>query len=391
MDCPFFLAFLTLAALVLTTTPAEAHQRSLSFSRWTITDTAAHVEFRIANIELTRFPAGVFDPSYLSARLVLMQNGAPLPPANDLRQYAAGAYTIFEWSIPREPGGELAIYSDVFLDVISTHQHFARLQYAGSDAVTEKLLTENRRTWTLARAPAGNAFIDYLRLGVEHILEGWDHLAFVITLLLIAVSLREVAVLVTGFTIAHSITLALAVLGVFKPVAPVVEIYVAFSIAIIAVENFWWQGRADRFAPTALAIALLAGGIAALSGNGLLPTTAWAGLVLFTLAYFTALRDVARPFRMRAVITFVFGLVHGFGFAGILMDLNLPATKTALSLLGFNLGVELGQLAVVALTWPALIAFRRIASGRYHPPLTELANAAALALATYWLTSRNWG
>lgn len=373
---------------------ASAHQRSLSFSRWTIDSNAANVEFRISELELTRFPAGLFDPTYLTSRLVLLRNGEICPPAPEIRQRnAADGWVIFQWSIPFEPGGELAIRSGIFLDIVSTHQHFVRLQSAGGgdDAVSEKLLTENQHTWPLDRTPSGNSFVDYIRLGVEHILEGWDHLAFVVALLLVAVSVREVAVLVTGFTIAHSITLALAVLGIFKPVAPIVEIYVAFSIALIAIENFWWRGKSDRLAPTTLAVLLLIGGIAALAGSGLLPTVAWAGLILFTLAYFTSLREVEHPFRMRAVITFAFGLVHGFGFAGVLMDLNLPAARTTLGLLGFNLGVEIGQLAVVLLAWPALTALRRIAHGRFHAPLTELASAAALALAVFWFTTRNWG
>lgn len=379
-------------ALTLFAASADAHQRSLSFSRWTIEDSTARVEFRIADLELTRFPPGMFQPEYLTTRLVLLRDGARCAPAPGVRRHsAADGWTVFEWTIPFEPGGELAVRSDAFLDVISTHQHFVRLQYAGSDTVSEMLLTENARVWPLGRRAAGASFAGYLRLGVEHILEGWDHLAFVIALLLVAVSLREVAVLVTGFTVAHSITLALAVLGLFKPAAPIVEIYVAFSIALVAVENLWWQAGSDRFAPATLAVVLLLGGVAALTGSGLLPTVAWAGLILFALAYFTALREVERPFRLRAVVTFAFGLVHGFGFAGVLMALGLPPGRTALGLFGFNLGVELGQVLVVLLAWPVLATLRRIANGRLHAPLTELASAGALASAVFWFTTRNWG
>lgn len=382
-----------IAVCLLASSAAIAHQRSLSFSRWTLGEDSAHVEFRITELELTRFPDGIFEPEYLSARLALSRNGTILASGPVARKaQTSEGWAVFEWEIPFEPGGELSIRSDVFLDVISGHQHFVRLQYGNSLAVAplEKLLTENQRIWRLGRGASGNSFRDYLSLGVEHILEGWDHLAFVLTLLLLAVSLREVAVLVTGFTLAHSITLALAVLGVFKPAAPVVEIYVAFSIALIAAENLWWSAGSDRFVPVILGILLLFGGAAAIADSGVLASTAWAGLILFLFAYFGSLKEAARPFRLRAIVTFAFGLVHGFGFAGVLMDLGLPAGRTALGLFGFNLGVEFGQLAAVALAWPVLVVLRRMASGRLYPPFAEAGSAASLAFAVYWFVTRNW-
>ena len=114
---------------------------------------------------------------------------------------------------------------------------------------------------------------------------------------------------------------------------------------------------------------------------------AWTGLALFSACHFGLLRGSARPARLRAVLAFAFGLVHGFGFAGLLMELALPVDRLVPALLGFNLGVELGQLAVVAVSWPliVLLAHRSPAA---HRLLAEAGSAAILALGVFWLEGR---
>ena len=89
------------------------------------------------------------------------------------------------------------------------------------------------------------------------------------------------------------------------------------------------------------------------------------------------------------MIAFGFGLVHGFGFAGILMELELPASRLLLALFGFNIGVEVGQLAVVLVAWPLLYALSRARAGA-HRQLAEFASAALFGLGIFWLVSRNY-
>ncbi|HIG18403.1 MAG TPA: aminotransferase class III-fold pyridoxal phosphate-dependent enzyme, partial [Candidatus Handelsmanbacteria bacterium] len=138
---------------------------------------------------------------------------------------------------------------EILLDVAPSHVHFARLSLP-SGKVTERLLTEANPIWELpdvaqpgaAEAGAeavGSSVSSYVLLGVGHILTGWDHLAFVLALLILAGSLGEMARVVTGFTIAHSVTLALAVMGFVHPQAAAVEALIGFSVALVAAENAW--------------------------------------------------------------------------------------------------------------------------------------------------------
>jgi hydrogenase/urease accessory protein HupE len=164
------------------------------------------------------------------------------------------------------------------------------------------------------------SFGRFFALGVHHIWTGYDHLLFLLAVLLAGGGLRRLAAIVTSFTIAHSITLGAAATGLVRlPVAPV-EAAIAISIVVVAVENMLGRG-ADR----------------------------------------------------RALVTFFFGLIHGFGFASVLAETALPAGEVVVPLLAFNLGVEAGQLAVVVVVVPVLgVALRSGHGGRLRLVLSAL-------------------
>lgn len=180
----------------------------------------------------------------------------------------------------------------------------------------------------------------YLQLGIEHILTGIDHLAFVLLLLILIGGGRRLVAAVTAFTAAHSLTLALTTLGVIRVHAPAVEAVVALSIVFLAVE-----------------LVQAAGGRAGLTSR--------------------------KPW----LVPFAFGLLHGFAFAGALADIGLPRGEIALSLLLFNLGVELGQLLFIAVVLAASwIAARR---ARPLPAWTRLIPPYAVgAFAAAWFIER---
>lgn len=202
----------------------------------------------------------------------------------------------------------------------------------------------------VAIGPASSRpFLDFLREGVHHILIGYDHLAFLLSLLLPAALVRahrqwqpapklkssalHILGVVTAFTAAHSITLSLAALG--------------------------WVAPASRWVEAAIAASVLAAAL-----NNLYPLVT----------------------RRIWVMAFGFGLVHGFGFAGALGELGLPTGARLQALLGFNLGVELGQVAVVAVALPVLFAMRR---KRWYANLVlPTASLAIAGLAAWWLYAR---
>jgi hypothetical protein len=253
----------------------------------------------------------------------------------------------------------------VLLDLAPSHLHFARIAGDGA-AVRERVLTEAEPVWALesargasASASAGTTLFGYIALGILHITTGWDHLAFLLALLLLARRLREVAVLVTSFTAAHSVTLALAVLGLVRPNGAAIESLIGYSIALVAAENAWLLAGHGIAVPAAVALGTTLFAAVAASGTGAVGPLVLAGLAVFAACHFALLARVAHPARLRAAVAFVFGLVHGFGFAGVLAEMDLPTARLAPALFGFNVGVELGQLGAVALVWPALAYLAR--------------------------------
>lgn len=173
----------------------------------------------------------------------------------------------------------------------------------------------------------------FLKMGVEHLLTGYDHILFLMALLLAGGSIRYLVGTITAFTLAHSLTLSLAVLDLVKVTPEVVEPLIAASIVYAALENFWRRKLDDRW-----------------------------------------------------VIAFLFGLVHGIGFAGILREAALSGGNLLIPLASFNVGVELGQLLVVV---PAFFLFRPIfadeARGRRF---TRITSAVVALLGLYWFLER---
>jgi hydrogenase/urease accessory protein HupE len=167
-------------------------------------------------------------------------------------------------------------------------------------------LNFGERTASIEGPP--HSFSQFLLLGVEHILTGYDHLVFLVGLLIAGVSFRSAATIITSFTIAHSLTLALATLDVVRIAPGIVEPLIAVSIVYVGIENIF-----------------------------------------------------RREFKRRWLLTFGFGLIHGFGFASVLNELGVgagAASGAALPLLSFNLGVELGQIAIAAVVWPVIWKLR---------------------------------
>lgn len=174
----------------------------------------------------------------------------------------------------------------------------------------------------------------YLQLGYTHILpKGLDHILFVLALFFASTRLGPLVWQISAFTVAHTLTLALATLGVVSLPASIVEPIIALSIAFVAVENLVFKDM-----------------------------TRW-----------------------RPLVVFVFGLFHGLGFAGVLAELGLPPGQLVPSLLSFNVGVELGQLTIVLACWIALHRFRNAA---WYPWLVRLVSIGIAAIALWWTVER---
>ena len=242
------------------------------------------------------------------------------------------------WTAPASAAiGRLTVTADIF-PYDPTHQTFVNV-YEGGELTRQEVMSRERVSvdfFTGTRQGLWAVFAGFTASGVHHIAIGPDHILFVIGLLLLGGSLRRLLLIVTAFTIGHSITLALATLQIVDPPARIIEPAIALSIVFVGADN------------------LLSG------ANG---------------------RDV------RAWAALAFGLVHGFGFASVLRETGLPNRALGLSLFAFNLGVEIGQAAIVLVVATALAAIRR-----RRPQLARyiaIGGSVVVTLAgAYWFVER---
>jgi hypothetical protein len=217
-------------------------------------------------------------------------------------------------------------------------------------------------------------------MGARHLLEGWDHVAFLGLLVLVPATLGRLAWSITGFTLGHSLALLLAGLGLVSPVG--VEVLIAWSIAALAAEGVWvLEGRVGRGLPLLLAASPLA--LSALPGGPPLPASI--GASLFMACHLALIRRSAASSTARIRATAFFGLLHGFGFAGALGALGEVGLLRGV--LGFNLGVELGQLAALLLLVPLVAGLRRWAPER----APRMGAALGVGVGVFAMLSRGLG
>lgn len=383
---------------------ARAHSRSVSWSSWERQGDEIRVLLRVPQLELTRLPFGTVSPPalppglarYATETLVLEADGTPCPVVRPPRALVAPAErAVLEWRVRCPEAARLEIESRFLQDVAPSHLHFARLR-GGEGPALERVLTAASPRMAIA-APAGAAssaggdVATYVRVGVEHIASGYDHLLFLLALLMLASRVSEVVTIVTGFTVAHSLTLALAALSQLRPEAAAIQSLVGLSIALVAAENGWILAGRPRALPRLWALGLLGMAALAAAGIGAVPPLTLLGLALFTACYFDLERRVARPMRLRFAIAFCFGLVHGFGFAGVLTEGALSHERLLAALLGFNVGVELGQLAIVVAAWPVLRWVADPRRGGIQRGLVEAGTGAVCGLGVYWMIVRAYG
>ncbi|MFP6627021.1 MAG: HupE/UreJ family protein [Deltaproteobacteria bacterium] len=382
--------------------PAQAHERTYSYSNWTVSGDQAFVSVRVAardaaRLSLERWSGTGQSQSqalgaYLADNLKLLASGRPCPLVGDPRELSGErAFRVYEWKLDcASLRGELAIGSRLLLDLGSRSLHFARVR--NGQGTFERVLSRDRPLWTIP-GPASTPgpwrlATDYFGLGVGHILGGYDHLAFLLALLLVGGSLAQAAAAVTGFTAGHSVTLALATLGLVRPQTASVEALIALSIVVVAAENLWHYGGRSRAVPLGLVCALCLLAASAVGGWGQIAATALAGLALFVACYFALLRVVVRPQALRWWVALVFGLAHGFGFAGALAATGLPTVSLGWALAGFNLGVEAVQLVAAAALWPLLVWMGR--HPRLHRMVVESGSVVVLAAGVFWFVTRNY-
>ncbi|MBI4290070.1 MAG: HupE/UreJ family protein [Betaproteobacteria bacterium] len=291
--------------------------------------------------------------AYALARLALQADAGPctLRAAEHLLDHHSdGAYAVLRFQADCGGTGDaLEIRYSLFFDFDAQHKGLLRLEAQGQTHTAAFAADRATQRFELRRASVLEQFLSFTREGVWHIWIGVDHILFIVSLLLPAVltfgyrrwqpaprfapAFWDTFKVVTAFTVAHSVTLSLAALGVISLPSRLVESAIAASVALAAANNLLPLVRAGRW-----------------------------------------------------LVAFVFGLIHGFGFASVLADLGLPKESLLVALVSFNLGVEIGQLVIVSLFLPLAFALR--ATWLYQRLVMTGGSVAVVVIALIWLAER---
>jgi len=268
--------------------------------------------------------------------------------------------------------------------------HHASILYRG--IASEALLTPGNDAVSPSesnpRESVHEVLTTYSILGFWHILEGMDHIAFLLCLLLAAPGFARRVWMATGFTFGHSVTLSLSALGLLRVQTAGVEALIGFTVALLAAEV--WQrsngGRAATLLLSVIAAGLLLAPLAGL--HVALPASAAAALLLLVPAYLALAARTARVQSLHIGIMAVFGLVHGLGFASALHGIGLPEGLSLWALAGFNVGVEAGQLVLLLVLGTLLSSAHRIAGSARASLATATLSGLLFATGIFWLVER---
>ena len=227
-----------------------------------------------------------------------------------------------------------------------------------------------------------------MKLGFIHILEGLDHLVFLLALLLLCKSLKSLIFAATGFTIGHSVTLALAASNIIIPQINIIESLIGWTIILASIESLKIPINEFRKIQTGMALIIIIlmltsiNNLAGLNGGFVL------GLGILTLAILRLSENKSESENFRPILAIIFGTIHGFGFANILNEISLDQTNFLVSLLGFNFGVEIGQILVLILMWLTIRFINRSTINQKVANITPVISSILCSIGLYWFLTR---
>jgi len=377
----------------------QAHTRSESHSSWLVDGRLVRATITFPDVEAALVgngsrPSDADAVAYLTPRVGVSagdQACRQTAPGRMLESATGYRRSEYVFDCPTDRG--LVLKFDAFFELVPTHVDFAQIQFADGEVV-EQLFTQGIRRFDLEESQGGKlkgaGFLQFVTMGVMHIFTGIDHMSFLLGLVLISRRLRDLVFVVSGFTLGHSITLALAVTGIVRPHGQYIDALVALTIALVGVENVLVS--LDR--PTKIALAtggfLLVMALMSFMGIGVLPPALLLGVAIFSAAYLLISGRLHSSGRLRMVVTTIFGLIHGFGFAADLLEARLPPGKLVQILFGFNIGVEVGQLAVVIAVTGLVWLARRARMATPRPITVDVVGSALVAEGVAWFLSRSF-
>ena len=223
---------------------------------------------------------------------------------------------------------------------------------------------------------------------MNHILTGFDHLIFLMGLIILVNNFKHLLIVITGFTLGHSVTLALVALNIVVPNTLMIEALIGFTILFIAAEYMMKEEK--NFIPI-IAILLSILTFAAISSLFLqisMTLISFIALILITIGYFGILRNLENKGSFRMIITSLFGVIHGFGFGTFLFNSEFDQTNIISALFGFNLGVEIGQIIFLMIFILLNLSLIKLLKSKNHQYLMQTLMIIVSSLGFYWFIQR---
>ena len=418
MWCQRWLAVLCCVMVFLLTaclpSQAQAHNRSESFSHWHLQENGElSVSFNVLSREIGRLPVAGGVPSKQALDQLLVQHfiEAVSLQIKDTREVchsigqpqvvaARAGFSRLEarFQCPADTQA-ISVAMGVFQDYAYNHVHYATVNLMEQAGKAEYLFSNARREQLLSFIPAGEVasgesfyqvVVDHVLIGTQHILMGPDHLLFLLGILLVARSFVALAWMVTGFTLGHSLSLTIAVLEFASPEVPLVELFIGFSILVMACECL--INKRNHRSILALVVLLPLSVVVVRMVLGY-PANVTVGILfmgLFCVAYLGLCQQSALiSHRRKALLTAMFGFVHGFGFASGFLSMGVSGDFLFTRLIAFNVGVEVGQLLLLLILASA-VWFYRQAFGVVPRFYANASIAVIAGMGTFWFLERSF-
>ena len=358
----------TVIILFFLLSPLNAHYFSESFSKWNVVDNKVEANFSLLTLESTRifqvenYQKIMFEENlsetdvfkiYLSQHLKVTSEGKNCSLVDEIKELNSQEGSLnLSLNFECPSNKEIKIINNALFNLVQSHIHIARI-YIDNNLYTEKALFFNDQSIDLNEEKENNSFSNsfykFFSLGLDHILSGYDHLLFILGLLLLVTNVKRLLLVITGFTIGHSLTLSLSVINIIQVKSSLVEALIGYTIMFVGLEYLYKENNDHRVSMifiTTLSLLLL------IFGNLINPNFPYfliLGILLFSLGYFYLLKNLNSENNLLSIITIIFGLIHGFGFGGFLLGSKISSENIFSGLLGFNLGVEVGQIIFVLL------------------------------------------
>lgn len=384
-------------------TNSFGHSKSESYSNWTVLNKDITGIITIPSHEVTRLPLikkknNSLSSSFLehaknNVRVFSEQTICSLGPSNILKASEGFIRIELQFNCPQTPPTKID-YRAIF-ELSPSHTHFAKIYYQGQ-LISELLVKNTSSPWeinTSEMVKKNQSFGNFFILGMEHILGGYDHLAFLFGILLVAASIKRSIIAITGFTVGHSASLFAATAGMVSTNSRIVEIVIGFTIMLMAIEYSNYKNNNKLLLTNSFTVLLISLGIVAfyfgkISSRDLI---CYFGLGIFSYSYLNLCKISYNHFFEKTkylllIMALLFGFAHGLGFAGFLSETGMTTNNILWPLLGFNLGLEFGQVCIISLCWIIYYFTKSL----IKEPLPSIVSGSLFGLGFFWFLTRTF-